>query len=1199
MEQTRIALRRRVFLLGALRLDDARGPRSLTSGKAVTLFSYLLLYPRVPHQREALAELLSPDAPVERVHRNFSNTLYRLRRTLGEGWLELGAGTVTVRAGPDLWVDVWEFEQLATSAVDADLERAVELYAGELVPEIYDEWILGRRELCRQQFVAALETLAAHKEAEGDLKAALMHTRRLLTADPLHEPAHHTYLRLLGRLQRYGEALAHYDYLCRLLRTELDAEPLTETRALARAIEDERRVASAAPQLHQERMPFVGRSAERALGVAAVEGVLAGRGGILAIQGEAGIGKSRLAREIAASARWRGVTVLSAAASETPAASPFQPLADALGSLLDGPRSQQLEALLPAGTLAALAPIHPQWRERGGGDGAPLEQAHSRFFSALHPFGETLARLTPLLLLLDDLQWADPALCTSLAALAPALAQHGALVLVAVRRPEGEATPVGEMLRAWDRAGRLKTIVLAPLDVEQVAELVSSRADADPFEIHALTEGSPFMIGEWLEGEPGHPAAASLTARRIRTLSESGRTALEGAAVLGESIPFSLWGEICELPLLTLAGIGEELTARHWLEPSPAGYSFVHDLLRNAAYDRLEPARRAELHERAARVLGARDPENARARAFHLDRAGMREEAVKAYREAAAQDTGRLAFREAQSALERALELMPHVPTPARVETALELAQVCEITSDHAHHRTAAEEAWRGALYLENAELLLQARLAMGRTLGWSGAGEDARRAKAHLSEALALARERKDTAREIQALFELGNLASKQGDWGEARKYYAGAEERMPTRGERSATLEEIDRRIQSSIALQIGALPDLIKELDRELTVERRAGNRLNELGIRMRLLGALYNLSAWDRLSAIAKETLPLAEEVGDRFKTATVQYVQGMAAYCLGDYTGAQDLFGRAHEGYVAVNDLRSAGLAINMLGLVAEGKGEHERAVTLLVEAVEGATARETTLEAAYARHDLGALRVRLGQFTEAISLLEAARAAWTEQNNLLLRVKSEAFLGLALLGARERARAQEFTAGGVDAFRAGVPPGEQAQAWLWALYRLCCEFAPEDIANAVLRAAYDELQRQARTIGDHALRKSFFERVELNREIVNAYDRLTSTVRVLSRPLARRGAPLGRALTAEEFVTVQWMIRAPEDEVIADKTERRRHCLGRLLREAQAQDAAPTDDDLAHALGVSRRTILRDMQALAAEATMPSTRKRK
>jgi DNA-binding SARP family transcriptional activator/predicted ATPase len=1153
-----------------------------------------------------LADLLSPDAPPERVMRNFSDTLYRLRQTLGDGWLEIESNTVAVSVDADLWVDVWEFERLATSGQDADLLKAVQLYAGDLLPEVYDEWILGERELRRTQLLTALETVAAHKEADGELQDALLYTRRLISADPLHEPAHQAYLRLLGRLQRYGEALAHYDYLRQLLRTELDTEPLTETRALAQAIENERSIATV--PVSQERTSFVGRVTERATALAAVENTLAGHGSIFAIEGEAGIGKSRFVREIAASARWRGVTVLQAVASETPSASPFQPLMDALAPFLNGPRRQQLEALLPAETLAALAPLYPNWRDQQDLYAALSEQASLRFFNALRPLGEALARLTPLLLAFDDLQWADPVLWKSLGVLLPTLQQNGAFLLLVYRRPEIEHTSGWEILQAWDRDGLLTTISLQPLGVQEIAQMIGDKVAADPVEIHGLTDGNPLLVCEWLAEPTSHQLTRHYTAaRRLHALSPAARGALESAAVLGESIPFKLWTDVSDLSPLALANMAEELTMLHWLQPSLSGYAFVHDLIRAAVYEQIQPMRRRTLHERAARAYLTLDADNARARAFHFDHARLEDEAAMAYRQAGEQDRARFAFREAQSAFERALALMPPTPDVTRVETALALVQVCEITGDHARRRTAAHEALAYALQLEDQGLLLQALLALGRAAGSTGQVADVREARRHFREALALARESQDPVREIEALYELGHLASEQGEWNDAQEYYARAQEQIQaiekspdTKTQFDAqTLDRIDKRIRSNIALQIGALPDLAKQLERELATQRQSGNRLDELTALLKLLGAYYNLSDWDRLLTTAAEALPLAEALGDRFKAATVQYIQGMAAYCLGDYANARSLFMQTHEAYLATGDHRTAGLAINMLGLVAEGKGNFAEALELLQQALAGAEVRETKLEAAYAQHDLGALLVRLDQPSQAIPLLEAASAAWTEQSNLLLRVKSEAFLGLALLAVGEKTRAEELAANGWAAFQAGIPLGELTQAWLWALYRLLTALNRDETAYDVLRAAYSELQRQARTIGDHDLRHSFFTNVWLNHEITSAHDWLGSTQRVISCQLARRTAPLGRTLLPNEYVIIAWTVNAPEDEAIADKTERRLYRLQRLLHEAEAQNAAPTDDDLARALGVSRRTILRDMQAVTHNKQEPATRKRK
>ena len=353
---------------------------------------------------------------------------------------------------------------------------------------------------------------------------------------------------------------------------------------------------------------------------------------------------------------------------------------------------------------------------------------------------------------------------------------------------------------------------------------------------------------------------------------------------------------------------------------------------------------------------------------------------------------------------------------------------------------------------------------------------------------------------------------------------------------------------------------------------------------------LLSTYYDLGAWDALIAAASALMPMAESLGDYARTAVVQHLQGLAAYALGDYAEARRLLSQSEQAYAAGGQRRMAGLLRNTLGLVADDEGDDDEALRCYRAALDSALALQASTEAAYAQHDLGALLVRLEQPLEAVPLLESSRAAWSAQQNTLLRVKSEAFLGLALLTVGQPERAAELAEAGWVVFETGVPMGEQPQGWLWAFYRLLIGLggAQHERARTVLRAAYAELQRQAQAIGDAALRRSFFERVPLNRVIVAAHGQLSVTSRVVSATLARRGVPLGRTLRPDEFVAVQWTVAAPDDEAIVDKAARRQHRLARLLREAEAQGAASTDDDLAQALGVSRRTILRDMREMRA-----------
>jgi DNA-binding SARP family transcriptional activator len=1194
MEQKNAAFARRLYLLGGLQIHDARGRRRLPGERSQSLLAYLVLHPRRPQRREMLADLLSPEAAPERVRRNLSDTLGRLQKTLGSDWLEIHDDSVALKTDAHLWVDVWEFDRLASSDRVADLRRAVNLYAGDLLPEVYDEWILAERELRRNHYLAALDNLAALLERRGDLQRALLTLRRLILVEPLHEPAQQAYMRLLGRLGRYGEALAHYEDLCQLLHSELNIEPLPETRAVIQAIEREREQA-VVPLVVQERTPFVGRIAERATVLAAVEAALSGRGGIWAVEGAAGVGKSRFWREVAAGARWRGATVLEGYAGEIPGASPFAPLADALAPLLDSPRAAQLETLLPNETLSALAPLYAPWGARGMPPDATDRQAESLFHSALVRFGETLARLAPVVLALDDLHWGSSVLWESLGALARGFARHGGLLVILYRRPEIETTPGWAHLQAWDRSKDLTILPLQPLDVDEVAQLVGDRASGDAATVHALTGGNPFLIEEWLAEPNLELQRAGYTAQqRLTRLSQPARSALESAAVLGERIPYHLWAAVTELTPLELAVLSEELVARRWLQPLKVGYAFTHDLMRNAVYNEIEPARRRALHARAAQAYAALEPKSARVRAFHLDQAGDAAAAAAAYREAGEQNLRRFAFREAQKELERALALLPPGPTLERTETALALAQACTTTGDLDRKRLALDEALAGSRNLGNQALLLQTLLLIGNAASFS---QQFAKADATLGEALELARQLEDAAREAETVFLLGVNSLQQRKSVEARAYYLQALEL--SRADSHRSLEGRALRGLGFVARDLGAPYEAVDWMEQALAVQREIGDRLGESVTQTTMLAVLYDLGAWDRLIATAEEVLPVTEAVGNRHSTAYVRHVHGLAAYALGDTAKARTLLGQAERDFGRAGILPSAVLTRNALGLVAEDEGNLDEALRLYRSSLAEAEANQALTEAAFAMHDLGALLLRLDRPAEAIPLLETALAEWTRIDYELPRAKSQTILGLALLALGERSRAEALAAAGWALFQAGYPAGEQPQGWLWALYRLSAALGQHDAAGEVLRAAYEELQRQARAVRDPDLRRSFFSRVPLNRTIVAAYDQYTARRRVISVSLARREAPLGRTLRPDEYVSVQWTVEAPEDEAIGAKAARRQMRLRRLLDEAERQGAAPTDGDLARALGVSRRTILRDLKSLAGEIPQPGTRKRK
>ena len=336
---------------------------------------------------------------------------------------------------------------------------------------------------------------------------------------------------------------------------------------------------------------------------------------------------------------------------------------------------------------------------------------------------------------------------------------------------------------------------------------------------------------------------------------------------------------------------------------------------------------------------------------------------------------------------------------------------------------------------------------------------------------------------------------------------------------------------------------------------------------------ILSVLYELGAWDRLIAVADQAIPEAEAMGNRYSLGIMHQVRGLAACALGDFPAARQLLAQAERNCEIMGDLRLAGIVRNSLGLVAENEGNFQEALHLYRTALADAQILHAGTEVAYAQHDLGALLLQLGQPLEAIPHLEAAREAWSKQENILLRIKSEAYLGLALLEIGEFTQAEELAKIGLAVFKDGVPVGEQPQGWLWALYRLLVATHQTEPAQEVLRTAFGELQRQALSIQDPEVRNGFFERVPLNHQIISTYEREMKTTGVISIALARRDAPLGRALKPEGRITINWTVNAPEDTTVDDKTILRRQRLKRLMKQAANQGAAPTDDDLAESWG--------------------------
>ena len=1181
---------RRIYLLGSVRIDDV----PVTGEKAVALLAYLALNIQSLHAREVLIDLLWSDFPIDRARPALSDLLYRLRKSLGPACILADASRAGLNQA-NVWTDVSAFLDLTSVPDRAGLQQAVTLYTGPLAPEVYMDWIIPRRMMLQERYVSALEQLGDLAEAQQQIDIALGYYQQLVEAEPLREEAQRGVMRNLARLGRLTESLQTYARLETMFQSELAVAPSADTISLAEQIRAELRLQQASSDV-QVRLPCVGRTVERSVALAKVESAMIGRGGALAIEGPAGIGKSRLWEEIAAGARWRGATVLSGRASEYPTGSPLELLCDLLDQALQGPRAAQVELLLPAEVLAAVGDLYPRWRDRAVLPELPLLQARQRWEQSLRKVVRTLTELAPHVIILDDLQWATSALWDAITAVVADASQQRLLIGLAYRRPDVEHSYGWPRLQQWERTAALEIASLAPLSASEVEAMLpeSYRTYADT--VAAVSAGNPFYITQALFAlQENMPllTAERIVLDRIASLPALEHDVLESAATIGPNLPLRLWSELTDLEPALLIAVADRLAIQHFLHPVAEGYAFAHDMIQETVYSHIEPVQRRLLHERAAQAWRRFDGGNVHALAFHLDHAGEVIEAASCYHTAGTQDMAAFAFAEARAAYERAIALWPSKPDSKRILTLFDIAQVCDSTGDRERQRSALNEALQDAQQLENDDYMLRALVGVGRLAAVTG---DVNVAAKSLEDAVALAEQVPDGNLRFEAYFYSGDLEARRGRVDASRTRFEKALEQARSQPD---PLNEARALRGLSIVARLSGDP--IKAMDlieQALALQVANGDLFGASVTQTNQLATLYDMGAWDRLVALAGEALRVKEQLGDQHGAAIMRHMRGLAAYSLGDLEQARLSLTAALQGFETVQDRRTAALARNVLGLVAEAAGDLTGAERDYEAALAAAEAVSAATEAAYARHDLGALLVRLNRLGEAIPLLEMAHDTWQEAGHDLLCLKSEAHLGLACI-ATDRQRAEALADKGWAAFQRGIPTGEMPQAWLWGLHQLLEKLNRAIEAGAVLQTAYAELQRQAAAIQDPRQRRHFFEWVSLNREIVTAYDRLTAITRQITRSLTRAEIPTGRHLTPDDFILVTWMLVAPEDDLIANPAERRRHILRRLLDEAAAQGAVPTDSDLAAVLDVSRRTILRDRQALSQLGQPIPTRRRK
>jgi DNA-binding SARP family transcriptional activator/tetratricopeptide (TPR) repeat protein len=741
------------FQLALLGTFEAR----LNSGPVITfsrrkceaLLAYLAVHPDQVRSRHTLAALLWGDAPDERARHSLRQALVAVRRALPDGDhpLLVEEGETLALYTPAVDVDVPVFERLVAEGSPEALEQAVRLYRGDLLEGIgvdeppFEEWLLTERQRLRDLAVEMFTKLLACQTRIAAIGPAVRTAVSLLGLDPTQEWVHRTLMRLYGRQGRRAAALRQYEVCVEIVRRELGLEPEEETRRLYQELvagtgtaggsmiprrvgrSPGRRETATTPRppVTSPSTPMIGREAERARLHEFLRLARRGQGQLVLVLGEAGIGKTRLVGQFTAEAARRGVLVLEGRARESEQVVALAPWLEIVRSCLERgliADSNSLWRLELAGLLPGLA--EPQRNLATAPDDT------RGLFLALTEVVTDASRQQPVVLVLEDLHWADETTLRLLAFLSHRAVTSRTLVIATARDEElPDATFLQQVLFELDRDHRSIALTLRPLSSAETFSLVravmpAGRPESDIAELGRLvwkvSEGNPFVIEETVRALQEQPTSSTdgvvlprsvqqVIARRLERLSGGAQDLLAAAAVIGREFEFAMLRHVTEFDELEAAKGVEEMVRRCVLREAGERFDFVHDRIRDVAYQRLLSERRRLLHRRVARAIEALHPADldqyCGALARHYRAARDWPQAARYLGQAGHQASARAAHRDAVRWYEQALDALAQVPrTRERIQLSV------DVRLDLRNSLLTLGDADRGLGYLREAEVL-------------------------------------------------------------------------------------------------------------------------------------------------------------------------------------------------------------------------------------------------------------------------------------------------------------------------------------------------------------------------------------------------------------------------------------------------------------------------------------------------------------
>jgi predicted ATPase/DNA-binding SARP family transcriptional activator/Tfp pilus assembly protein PilF len=942
-----------IHLLGELRASD--GEREIAhfrTQRTALLLASLAYHPGRAHSRSELAEMLWPEAAPEAGRHSLSMALAWLRQQLEPPGVPSGhvliANRASIRLNPDVVAtDVVAFEAALQAAARAGdetermtlLAQAVERYTGELLPGVFEDWILQERQWLAESYFQALGELVAHLERRGEIAQAVEAARRGVRVDPLREEAHRDLIRLLTAAGQPEAAARQYRSLEQLLEKHLGAEPSPETRALVAPLDATPRVQPPEPAPPTAAVPlplnrFFGRTNE----IARLRELLLNENvpaRLVTLTGPGGCGKTRLAIEIATRLRgaWSGAIWFVRLAEVVDA----WRLLDAVQDALQLPRTHGLDPLDPIVTALSLQPS----------------------FLVLDNFEQLLPDGVPLVqTLLERVETLT--------------------ILVTSRRrlgvPGEHPFPVPPL--PWpgelDAPERLLECASARLFVDR------ARAARPEF---AVTPANATAVARLCAQLEGLPLAIELAAARVAVLTPAQMVTRLGGAPHTSSLLARPTGEERHRSLKATLDWSYQL-----LEPSLQQFFVRLSIFRggwtleaaeSVGEDPLALDRLAELKE-CSLVVTEEHAGEIRFRMLETLRqyAGEQLSPEEAARARARHAAFYLALAEA--------------PTPDLQRTEA-VSRVERLEREHDNLRAAME--W----FVEQRDVAAALRLGTLLAPFWATRGYW-REGSERLEEALALPSAQARTVARAEALVEVGNLAREQGKYGAARRFHGESLSIYRELGDRPGIALAL--HCLGTVAYVSGEYDAAHRLHEESLALQRELGDRYG-IALSHRNLGQVAHRQGNLAIArSHLEESLAIVRALDRWPDTATLLQHLGRLAVTQGEYETAE---ARLQESLAKSREMGAKqGICGSLVGLgdVAVARAEHGAARSFYEESLEIARELGDRSSIAWSSRALGTVDRLQGNSAAARALYEESLAICRELGNQRLIADSLHGLGL-------------------------------------------------------------------------------------------------------------------------------------------------------------------------------------------------------